>query len=245
MSPNPSWTPNSAFVLAAGLGTRMRPLTDHLPKPLVPLAGRPLLDHVLDRIAGAGVPRAVVYGHFRADQIEAHLAGRRRPEILISDERGQLLETGGGLRKAWPLLGKDAVLTHNSDSVWIERDVSNLRRMFGAWDASHMDALLLLADRETSLGYAGRGDFARADDGRLVRVGRTGTVPFVFAGASIAHPRLFDGTSEGAFSLNTVWDRARAAGRLFGIAMHGTWMHVGDPGALVDAERLIARETTP
>ena len=223
----------------------MRPLTDRLPKPLVPLAGRPLLDHVLDRIAEAGVPRAVVNVHFRADQIEAHLANRVRPEILISDERGQLLETGGGVRKAWPVLGKDAVLVHNSDSVWIESGVSNLQRMFETWDASRMDGLLLLADRETSLGYAGRGDFSLADDGRLARAGKAQTVPFVFAGASIAHPRLFDGAPEGAFSLNHVWDQALAAGRLHGIAMQGTWMHVGDPNALADAERLIARETAP
>ena len=241
MIANPAWTPQSAFVLAAGLGTRMRPLGEHLPKPLVLLAGRSLLDHVLDRIGEAGVPRAVVNVHYRAGQIEAHLARRGDgPRIEISDERGLLLETGGGVRKALPVLGPEPFLVHNSDSVWIEPGVSNLRRLFTAWDATRMDALLLLADRATSLGYSGRGDFSCEADGRLARVPKDASVPFVFAGVSIAHPRLLADTPDGAFSLNRVWDRALAADRLYGVALDGTWMHVGDPQALADAEQLIA-----
>ena len=243
MSWTSNWNPDAAFVLAAGLGTRMRPLTDRLPKPLVPLAGRALLDHVLDRIVAAGVPRAVVNVHFKAEQIEAHLAARqaagRGPAIVLSDERELLLETGGGVRKALALLGAAPFLVLNSDTVWIERQ-SNLQRLFAAFDASRMDALLLLADRATSLGYSGRGDFSRDADGRLGRVPKTGTVSHVFAGVSIAHPRLLDDTPEGPFSLNRVWDRSLAAGRLYGIPLEGTWMHVGDPAALAAAEQLIA-----
>jgi MurNAc alpha-1-phosphate uridylyltransferase len=238
---------DKAFVLAAGLGTRMRPLTDRVPKPLVGLAGRTLLDHVLDRIAEAGIGEAVVNVHYLADQIEQHLRGRRAPRITISDERAQLLETGGGIAKALPLLGDGPFLVHNSDSVWREAGLSNLAALAAAFDAGRMDGLLLLADRSTSLGYAGRGDFHLGADGRLRRVAPNETARFVFAGVSIATPRLMCDCPPGAFSLNRVWDRALAEGRLFGLALAGTWMHVGDPAALRDAEALLAtpEATTP
>lgn len=162
--------PDTAFVLAAGLGTRMRPLTAHLPKPLVPVAGKALLDHVLDRIAAAGVQRAVINVHYLADLIETHVAGRAAPEIVISDERGELLDTGGGIRKALGLIGERPFLVHNSDSIWLERGVQNLARLFAAFDASRVDALLLLADRATSLGYDGRGDFDLLPDLSLIHI---------------------------------------------------------------------------
>ncbi len=235
--------PRIAFVLAAGLGTRMRPFSAELPKPLVPLAGRPLLDHVLDRIATAGIPRAIVNVHYRADQIEAHLGTRTRPAITISDERDALLETGGGAARILPLVDGEPFLIHNSDTVWIEPpDTDNIARLSEAWDDSRMDSLLLLADAATSLGYSGRGDFVMSEDGHLERVAKGNTSPLVFAGVSIAHPRLFAGCPDGPFSLNHVWDRAIAAGRLYGLRLEGVWMHVGDPAALAAAEERIARD---
>ncbi|MGE0700108.1 MAG: nucleotidyltransferase family protein [Hyphomicrobiaceae bacterium] len=231
----------TAFVLAAGLGTRMRPLTETLPKPLVRLAGRTLLDHALDRIAAAGIAEAVVNVHYRADQIELHLRQRTRaPRTLVSDERALLLDTGGGVTKALPLLGGRPFLIHNSDSVWIERGQGNIARLAAAFDASHMDGLLLLADREASLGYDGRGDFRLGADGRIARVGKGEEAAFVFAGVSIAGPRLLRDAPEGAFSLNRLWDRALSEGRLHGLVLDGTWMHVGDPKALAAAEARMA-----
>lgn len=233
---------DKAFVLAAGLGTRMRPLTNTLPKPLVPLAGRALLDHVLDRIAAAGIGEAVVNVHYLADQIELHLRRRVTPRIVISDERAELLDTGGGVARALPLLGPGPFLIHNSDSVWIERGAANLGRLRDAFDGERMDGLLLLADRATSLGYDGRGDFLLGTDGRIARVAPGETAPYVFAGASIATPRLMRDCPAGPFSLNRVWDRALAEGRLLGIPLDGTWMHVGDPAALAVAEALLKRD---
>lgn len=237
-----SWRPGVAMVLAAGLGTRMRPLTDTVPKPLVKLAGRPLLDHVLDRIAGAGIATAVVNIHHHAEQIEAHLKSRKGPpRILVSDERGALLETGGGVVKALPLLGSAPFLVHNSDSVWIEGVGSNLDRLAAAWDGARMDALLLLASTGRSLGYGGRGDFTMDAAGRLARRLEQSVAPFVFAGVSILAPSLFAGMPEERFSLNRVFDRAIAAGRLHGVRLDGLWMHVGDPNALGEAEAAILR----
>ncbi len=231
-----------ALVLAAGLGTRMRPLTDLLPKPLVAVAGRALIDHVLDRLADAGIGDAVVNVHYRADQIEAHLAGRTAPRIHISDERDQVLGTGGGVLKALPLLGDGPFVVHNSDTIWTESGGENLKRLIAAFDASRMDGLLLLADRRESLGYGGRGDFHLDAVGRLVRVARGGEADFVFAGASIATPRLMRDCPAGPFSLNQPWDRALAEGRLYGLRLQGTWMHVGDPDALAAAERQVRRQ---
>ena len=233
---------NTAMVLAAGLGTRMAGAGNGLPKPLVRLNGKTLIDHVLDRHAEAGIARVVVNVHHKADLVEEHLKGRQTPRIEISDERGALLDTGGGVKKALPRLGAGPFLIHNSDSVWIEGVGSNLARLVEAWDDARMDCLLLLALGSQSLGYQGRGDFAFAADGRIRRRGADQLVPFAFAGVSIAHPRLFDGSPDGAFSLNVVWDRAIAAGRAYGLRMEGTWMHVGSPDALAQAEQQLARE---
>lgn len=230
----------TAMVLAAGLGTRMRPLTDTIPKPLVPLKGRPLIDHVLDRLKVAGVTTAVVNVHHHADKLEAHLKKRKKkPAITISDERGVLLDTGGGVVRALPLLGDKPFLIHNSDSVWIEGVGSNIARMITGWDPERMDSLMLLANGVTSLGYDGRGDFMMDASGVLSRRPEQKDAPFVFTGVSIAHPRMFEGAPEGKFSLNMLWDRAIEARRLYGLRLDGAWMHVGTPESLAEAERWI------
>jgi N-acetyl-alpha-D-muramate 1-phosphate uridylyltransferase len=233
----PLWRPKTAMVLAAGLGTRMRPLTDQLPKPLVPLKGRALLDRVLDRLAEHGVEKAVVNVHYQAEKIVEHLEDRDRPRIVFSDERGLLLETGGGVVKALPKLGPEPFIIHNSDSVYIEGVGSNLDRLARAWDPERMDTLLLVALGSTSLGYSGRGDFNMDPNGLLTRRVEGQIAPFVFTGVSIAHPRLFKDAPEGAFSINKLWTRAITQKRLFGVRMDGVWMHVGDPAAVTDAER--------
>src|SRR3990170_6925242 len=189
----------TAMVLAAGQGERMRPLTLRVPKPLVPLAGRPLIDHVLDRLAQAGVETAVVNVHYLADQLEAHLLKRqaRAPKLVISDERGLLLDTGGGAKKALPLLGAGPFFLHNADTVWSEGAAPALPRMLRLWDARAMDCLLLLAPLASSIGYAARGDFAMGPDGRLSRRGERQIVPFAFAGVSLCDARLFEGAPDG------------------------------------------------
>lgn len=239
----------TAMVLAAGLGKRMRPLTDTMPKPMVPLAGRPLIDHTLDRLEEAGIKRAIVNVHYQAEVLEAHIMARTRarrgPFVIVSNERGQLLETGGGVAKALPLLGSRPFLVCNSDTTWVERKTRNLSRLMEAWDDGAMDCLLLLAGIDRSLGYAGDGDFHLAADGTLTRRAAGTTSPLVFSGVSIVHPRLFEGAPSGAFSLNVLWDRAMDAGRLHGIVLDGWWMHVGTPPALLDAERFIAELGTP
>lgn len=234
-----TWRPETAMVLAAGLGTRMRPLTEQIPKPLVRLQGRPLIDHVLDRIAAAGIPRAVVNVHHFPDALEQHLAARTTPKIEISDERGAVLDTGGGVVKALPILGETPFLIHNSDSVWIEGVGSNLHRLFKAWDPDRMDTLMLLALGSKSLGYDGPGDFEMDGAGLVTRRPAQKISPFVFTGVSIAHPRLFDGAPKDRFSLNVVWDRAIERERVYGIRLEGVWMHVGTPQALDDAEKWI------
>lgn len=233
--------PTTAMVLAAGLGKRMRPITDAVPKPLVRLGGKPLIDHVLDRLATAGVTKAVVNVHYRADQMERHLAGRSSPRIVISDERDQLLETGGGVVRALPLIGDEPFIIHNSDTVWIEGPVANLDAMIAAWDEARMDSLLLLATSAHALGYDGAGDFTMSADGLIARRREGQVTPFVFAGVSIAHPRLFDGVEAKPFSLNRLWDRAMAQKRLFGIRLDGYWMHVGTPEALDEADACYKR----
>ena len=228
-----------AMVLAAGLGKRMRPLTDTLPKPLVPVAGKALIDHVLDRLADAGVTKAVVNVHHMADAIEAHLKGRTRPRIVISDERGELLDTGGGVVKALPLLGEKPFFHVNSDTIWIEGVTPNLVRLAAMFDPAQMDAVVLLAATAASIGYEGRGDFTMAPDGRLKRRLEREVVPFVYAGAAVLSPSLFADAPAGAFSLNRMFDRAIETGRLFGLRLEGTWMHVGTPAAIRAAETAI------
>jgi MurNAc alpha-1-phosphate uridylyltransferase len=228
------------MVLAAGLGTRMRSFNGgSLPKPLVQVGGKALIDHVLDRLAAADVHEAVVNVHHLADAVEAHLAVRARPRILISDERGQLLNTGGGIVKALPFLGAAPFYLINSDTIWIDGVKPNLARLAGEFDDSQMAALLLLAPTATSIGYAGRGDFAMKPDGRLARRAEREVVPFVYAGAAILSPRLFDGAPQGAFSLTDLFDRAIEAERLFGLRLEGVWMHVGTPEAVAAAEEAI------
>ena len=237
-------TPRTAMVLAAGLGTRMRPLTDTKPKPLVPVAGRPLLDHVLDRLADAGVERAVVNVHYLAEQIIAHTKSRAKPRVTISDERGLLLGTGGGVVKALPQLG-DAPFFHiNSDTIWIDGVTPNLARLAAAFEAASMDALLLLAPTSGSVGYDGRGDYAMAPDGRLIRRTEREVAPFVFAGAAILSPARFRGAPQGEFSLTDLFDRAQNAGRLHGLRLEGLWMHVGTPAAVGEAEAAIRKSAS-
>jgi N-acetyl-alpha-D-muramate 1-phosphate uridylyltransferase len=233
--------PRSAMVLAAGLGTRMRPLTETRPKPLVEVCGQALIDHVLDRLAQAGVERAVVNLHHHADQLDAHLGRRQRPKIEISDERDTLLDSGGGIRKALPLLGSDPFFSINSDTIWIEGLHPNLRRLGNAFDAETMDALLLLAPTASSVGYDGRGDFLLDGAGRLQRRPERDVSPFVYAGAAVLSPRLFRDAPEGAFSLNRLFDAAIAEERLFGLRMEGLWMHVGTPEAIAEAEACYAQ----
>jgi N-acetyl-alpha-D-muramate 1-phosphate uridylyltransferase len=231
---------HTAMILAAGLGTRMRQLAADLPKPLVPVAGKPLIDHVLERLDAAGIRRIIVNVHHLAEPLIAHLATRARPEIAISDERGALLDSGGGVRKALALIGPDPFVIHNCDSIWTEGTATNLGRLLAHWDEDAMDCLLLLAPTVASLGYHGRGDFALDAAGRLRRPAEREIVPFAFAGVSIAHPRFLDAMPEGPFSLNRPWDRAIEAGRAFGVRLEGRWMHVGDPAAIAAAEDWIA-----
>jgi N-acetyl-alpha-D-muramate 1-phosphate uridylyltransferase len=234
----------TAMVLAAGYGERMRPLTLRMPKPLVPLAGRPLIDHVLNRLAGAGVERAIVNVHYLPDQIEESLARRQgmKPAIVISDERDQLLDTGGGAKRALALLGPGPFFIHNADTVWSEGASPALPRMLKLWNPNIMDCLLLLAPLASSIGYGGKGDFAMAPDGRLTRRGERQIVPFAFAGASLCDARLFEDSPDGKFSLNLLWDRALAKGRLYGMRLDGHWMHVGTPEALAEAETWFEHE---
>lgn len=236
--------PKTAMVLAAGLGTRMRPLTDDRPKALVEVGGRALIDHVLDRLAEAGVERAVVNVHWFADRLEAHLAARRGgPEIAISDERAELLETGGGLKKAHPLLGQDPVFVANIDSVWIDRGDApgqSLADLIRLWNPETMDAALLLAQREGSIGFEGDGDVFLAQDGRLTFRGEAPSAPFAYMGVHITRPGYADDGPDGPFSLSPLWRKSAAQGRLFGCVLNGDWMHVGDPQARDQAEARLA-----
>jgi N-acetyl-alpha-D-muramate 1-phosphate uridylyltransferase len=231
--------PRRAMVLAAGLGQRMRPLTDRMPKPLIPVRGRPLIDHVLDRLSAVGVECAVVNVHHFADQMASHLAARREPRIIVSDERQRLLGTGGGALKALPTLGAAPFFHVNSDSIWIEGVTPNLVRLAAAFDQSSMDALLLLAPTAGSIGYDGRGDFALTSDGRLRPRAEREVVPFVYAGAAILAPALFADPPPGSFGLSLLFDRAAQAGRLHGLRLEGLWMHVGSPEAIAEAEAAI------
>lgn len=230
-----------AMVLAAGRGERMRPLTDERPKPMIAVKGAPMIDQVLDRLAEAGVERAVVNLHYRGDQLRRHLAGRTRPALAFSEEES-LLDTGGGVARALRQLGDEAFFVANGDVVWLDGPRPALTRLAEAWDPEAMDALLLLQPGSGAFGYDGLGDFRMEPDGRLVRRVERKLAPFVYAGLQVLHPRLFEGAPEGAFSLNLLWDRALAAGRLFGLRHEGAWYHVGTPQALQAVERELALE---
>jgi MurNAc alpha-1-phosphate uridylyltransferase len=232
--------PKCAFVLAAGLGTRMRPYNGSIPKPLVTIGGKSLIDYSLDRLAEAGVERAVVNVHYLAAALEQHLASRKKPRIVISDERGALLGTGGGIANALPKLGDAPFFLVNSDTLWLDGVKPNLVRLADAFAPDDMDTLLLLAPTVGSIGYDGTGDFAMLPDGRLRRRAEREVMPFVYAGAAILSPALFADVPAGAFPLTLVFDRAEARGRLFGLRLDGLWMHVGTPEAVTAAEAALA-----
>ena len=229
--------PVKAMVLAAGLGLRMRPLTARMPKPLVRVAGRALLDHVLDKLGDAGVSEAVVNVHYLPDQIIDHVGSRTRPRVIISDERDQVLGTGGGVVKALPLLGDSPFFHVNADTMWIDGVRPNLARLAEAFEPSHMDILLLMAPTTSSIGYGGRGDYAMLPDGALRKRKEHQVVPFVYAGAAIMSPSLFADAPAGEFSLTKMFDAANAQERLFGLRMDGVWMHVGTPDAVHAADK--------
>lgn len=232
--------PHTAIVLAAGLGKRMLPITATIPKPLVKVAGQSLIDFALDKLHEAGIGKVVVNVHHFADMLEAHLRSRAFPQIVISDERGELLETGGGVKKALPLLGDDPFITFNSDSMWIEGEEPNLKRLVAAWEPERMDILMLVAPLSTSVGFEGRGDFHRDADGRLHRRGEAPAADFAYAGVSIVTPEMVIGTPDGAFSANAFYDRAIAKGRLYGLPLEGQWLHVGEPHTIGEAEKCLA-----
>ena len=226
-----------AMTMAAGLGSRMRPLTNTRCKALVKLGGKPLIDWTLDKFVAAGVEQVVVNVHHFADDLEAHLARRATPQILISDERAQLLETGGGLAKAAPLLGQDPVFVANIDAVWRDGRKSELDQLADAFDPERMDFLLMLSPLDRQLGFDGAGDFFLEPDGRVRRRGSSQTAPYAYAGVQVMHPRILGSRDIEPFSTNRLWDEALGAGRLFARVMDAFWMHVGDPQAHSAAER--------
>ncbi len=227
----------TAMVLAAGHGTRMRPLTNDRAKAMVEVGGKPLIDHMLDRLAEAGIERAVVNVHAHANHLEAHLKARKTgPEIIISDERNVLLETGGGMVEALPLLGSDPVLACNIDAIWQEDDAPVIASLLERWNADIMDDLLLLAPIERTLGYHGKGDFLFGHDGRLERRGERASAPYVYAGVQITKlDRLAKEPIE-PFSRNRIWNQTLEAGTIYGHPLSGFWMHVGDPQTRNEAE---------
>ena len=227
--------PKRAMVLAAGLGKRMRPLTDTIPKPMVEVAGQALIDHVLDRFAAVGVRDIVVNLHYLRAKLEAHLAARRDMRITLSPE-SELLETGGGVTKALPLLGGDAFFAANADMLWYDGATPALGRLAEMWNEEKMDALLLMQRTVTAHGYEGQGDYFLDPIGRGKRRRGQAVAPYVFAGVQILHPRLFKDAPQGAFSLNRLYDRAEEAGRLFGVAHDGLWFHVGTPESIAATE---------
>jgi MurNAc alpha-1-phosphate uridylyltransferase len=229
------------MVFAAGLGKRMRPVTDTMPKPLVKIGGRAMLDHMLDRFAEIGVERAIVNVHYLADQLERHLAQRTKPRIIISDEREKLLDQGGGIKKVLPLIGDEAFFICNTDAIWLEGTRSNLARLAGRWDPDMMDVLLLVAASATSVGVDWPGDFLMDADGRLTRRSDREVAPFVYAGVGIIKPQLFAGVKEDVFRLAPFFFSAAEQGRLFGQRLDGQWLHVGTPAAIEEAERAIRR----
>jgi MurNAc alpha-1-phosphate uridylyltransferase len=227
---------STAMLLAAGLGTRMKPLTDTKPKPLIEVGGRTLVDRALDKLAAQGVTRVVVNVHHFADQMTAHLSKRKDIEIVISDERALLLETGGGVIKALPLLGDDPFFVVNTDVTWATAGDTTFSRMADAYDPGTMDALLLLAEMGATLGFRGAGDFYLAHDGQLIRRGDKPSAPYVFAGTHITRGHLLRGYKPEPFSANVYWNAMGRAGRLYGTVMAPFWMHVGDPAGRDEAE---------
>lgn len=233
---------DTAMVLSAGLGKRMRPLTASQPKPMVRVAGKPLLDHSLDKLAEAGVARAVVNVHYLADAIEAHVAARPAPQVTISDERAELLETGGGMVKAWREgLLPDPFFTVNSDNIWLDGPYDAFRELSEAWDPKKMDGLLLLVPHSRAINHRRKGDFHMDAEGRISRRRSGRIAPFIWTGIQLISHRLLRDPPEGPFSTNVLWDRAIGEGRLYGISFPGQWAEVGDPAAIVATEALLRR----
>ena len=232
-------TISRAMVLAAGLGRRLRPITDTLPKPLVQVAGVPMIDRILDRLDDAGVGEAVVNLHHHGQRLADHLAGRRRPRIILSHEE-TLLETGGGVRRALGMLGDGAFFVVNGDVLWRDGKRPALDRLAASWDEERMDALLLLQRTTTAVGYDGGGDFMLSQTGLVRRPVAGELPPYLYAGIHILHPRLFAAAPDGAFSLNRLFDAAAAQERLAGIVHDGEWYHVGTPAALLETEEQLS-----
>lgn len=237
--------PKRAMVLAAGYGQRMRPLTDKTPKPLLPIQGRSLLERSLDRLAEAGVEEAIVNLHHLGEQIEERLCDRKKPKVRFSWERDEVLETGGGVTKALPLLGDDPFFVINGDVLWLNGYQQALHRLADFWDDRTMDALLLVHSTPYAVGYEGKGDFFLEPDGWLLRRTPEQVAPFVFAGVQILHPRLFEGAPEGPFSLNKLYNRAAESERLSGLRHDGEWFHIGTPGSLKETEQLFNSRDFP
>lgn len=233
--------PDHAMVLAAGLGTRMQPITNTMPKPLVRVSGKTLLDYGLDALVRSGVPHAVVNTHYFGEQIVEHLETRQDISIEISDESEQLLDSAGGIIKALPMLGTEPFFLLNADSFWLEGFKPNLLHLAEQWQPDEMDILLLLADMNTAVGFNSKGDFTMDVDGRLTRRQEHTVAPFAYAGAAIVHPRVFDGVEAGPSSINRQFDEALERQRLFGLRLEGLWLHVGTPDAIREAEEAIAR----
>jgi N-acetyl-alpha-D-muramate 1-phosphate uridylyltransferase len=227
---------SSAMVLAAGLGKRMHPITLAVPKPLIEVAGKRLIDYAFDHLRAAGVKRAVINVHYHANQLENWAHAREFPEIVVSDERDGLLDTGGGIVKALHHLGPNPFLVLNSDSFWLDGTTSAIERLRRMWDGRKMDSLLLLSPVASSIGYDGTGDFHMDAEGRLTRKDETGPAPFIYAGCFIVSPTLFAGAPNEPFSMNLLWDKVQARGRLFGIRHDGLWIHVGRPESIAYAE---------
>jgi N-acetyl-alpha-D-muramate 1-phosphate uridylyltransferase len=229
-----------AMIMAAGLGTRMRPLTHDKPKPLVEVGGKTLIDHALDRLKAAGVDFAVVNLHYKAEQLREHLERRGDMEFVFSEEEDGLLGTGGGIVKALSHFENAPFFVCNSDSIWVEGYGTALERMKAMWEPERMDALLLMASMITAMGYEGKGDFMMDSWGHLKRVPAGRISPFAYPGVQIVHPRLFADAPAGNFSTNVLWDRAIEAERLYGVRMEGVWIHVGTPEAVAEAEAYLA-----
>jgi len=228
------------MVMAAGLGTRMRPLTDDRPKPLVKVRGKALIDHAIDRLVAAGVRLIVVNAHYKADMLREHLARREDVDIRISDEHDELLGTGGGILRALPNFEGEPFFVHNSDSVWVEGLGRALERMKERWDAERMDALLLMASMVTALGFEGTGDFNMDSEGHLTRVPPRRVSPYAYPGVQIVHPRIFDSAPGTSFSMNRLWDTAIEKERLYGVRLDGVWIHVGTPDAVREADEFLS-----
>ena len=226
---------DTAMVLAAGLGKRMRPLTASQPKPLVRVAGKPLIDHTLDRLAEAGIARAVVNVHYLADALEAHVRDRAAPRVTVSDERDRLLETGGGMLRALGQL-PDPFFCINSDNIWVDGPKDAFRDLSDAWDPARMDALLLLVPHRGAHNFRGKGDFHMDGRGLLARRRSGRIAPFIFTGIQLVSHRLLRDAPEGPFSTNLLWDRAIGEGRLYGVAFTGQWFEVGNPDAIGSTE---------